>query len=196
VSCIAIVPARGGSTRIPRKNVREFRGQPMMLWPIATAMASMLFDDVVVSTDDVEIARIARSAGCSLHWRAHDDGSRGTQQIAADVLEDSRCTNACVIYPCAPMLRAADLQNGYMQLADRPDNAFAMSVLTNPLADAGMFYWGRRWAFVNGAPLVYWHTAMIPIHPSRGIDINTMQDWARAEEMFDHLREGRDHDEE
>lgn len=187
MSIVAIIPARGGSVRIPRKNIRDFKGQPMMAWPIATAWASMLFDEIVVSTDDDEIAALARKLHCSVFMRPTDDGTRGTQDLAADVLKERYCDKACVIYPCAPMLRAEDLQHGYALLADRA-NAFSMSVLTDPLADAGMFYFGHKWAFVNGAPLIYWHTAMVPIHPSRGIDINTEEDWNRAERMFDNLR--------
>ncbi len=186
MSVVAVVPARGGSVRIPRKNCRDFKGQPMMAWPITTAWASMLFDEIVVSTDDEEIAALARKLNCSVFMRPTDDGTKGTQEIAADVLKKRNCDKACVIYPCSPMLRTEDLQTGYVLLADRA-NAFSMSVLTDPLADAGMFYFGHKWAFVNQAPLIYWHTAMVPIPPERGIDINTEDDWKRAERMFDNL---------
>lgn len=190
MSIVAIIPARGGSARIPRKNIRDFKGQPMMRWPITIARDSMLFDDVVVSTDDDEIADYAYTVlRCSVHRRPKDDGSKGTQEVARDVLWNTHCDMACVIYPCSPMLRMSDLRNAYAQLHDRQELLFAMSVLIEPvLADAGMFYFGRRSAFVNRAPLLHWHTAMIPIHPSRGIDINTEADWARAERMFDALR--------
>ncbi len=60
---IAVIPARGGSKRIPRKNVKPFAGRPMIHWPIRAALASGLFDDVLVSTDDAEIADVARAAG-------------------------------------------------------------------------------------------------------------------------------------
>src|SRR5436305_466214 len=63
MSAIAIIAARGGSKRIPRKNVREFAGKPMIAWPIATALESGLFDEVIVSTDDDEVAAIASNAG-------------------------------------------------------------------------------------------------------------------------------------
>ena len=59
---IALIPARGGSKRIPRKNIRPFAGRPMIGWPIAAARASGLFDHVIVSTDDEEIAEVARAA--------------------------------------------------------------------------------------------------------------------------------------
>jgi len=190
VSIVAILPARGGSQRIPRKNLREFKGWPMMQWPITTAWASGLFDEVIVSTDDDDIAGVAYSLHCSVVRRQKDDGSKGTQEIAAEILRMRYCDMACVIYPCSPMLKAKDLQQAYAVLREQRHFAFAMSVLTDPLADAGMFYFGHKWAFVNGAPLIYQHTAMIPIPTTRGIDINTMDDLERAEQMFDNLSEG------
>jgi len=63
---LAVVPARGGSKRIPRKNIREFAAQPMISWPIRTLIESELFEDIVVSTDDVEVADIAKSYGASV----------------------------------------------------------------------------------------------------------------------------------
>nr|HCR95516.1 pseudaminic acid cytidylyltransferase [Oceanicaulis sp.] len=62
---IAVIPARGGSKRIPRKNVRPFHGRPMISWPISAALETGLFDHVVVSTDDPEIAEVAKAAGAS-----------------------------------------------------------------------------------------------------------------------------------
>lgn len=63
---IAVIPARCGSKRIPRKNIRPFAGQPIIGWPIKAALSSGLFDQVVVSTDDAEIAEVAREAGASV----------------------------------------------------------------------------------------------------------------------------------
>ena len=63
---IALIPARGGSTRIPRKNIRNFAGRPMIAWPIETANLSKLFDRIIVSTDDQEIAEIARQEGAEV----------------------------------------------------------------------------------------------------------------------------------
>lgn len=66
---VAIIPARGGSKRIPRKNVRDFCGKPMIAWPINVARQSGLFDRIVVSTDDDEIAEIAKSYGAEVPFR-------------------------------------------------------------------------------------------------------------------------------
>ena len=64
--CVAVIPARGGSRRIARKNIRPFLGRPVLHYPIATARASGLFDDILVSTDDAEIAAVAVDAGASV----------------------------------------------------------------------------------------------------------------------------------
>ena len=63
---IAIIPARGGSKRIPRKNVKDFYGKPMIAWSIEAAKASGCFDKIIVSTDDQEIADIARQFGAEI----------------------------------------------------------------------------------------------------------------------------------
>ena len=60
---IAVIPARGGSKRVPRKNIRLFAGRPIIEWPISVALESGLFDQIIVSTDDTEIAEVARMAG-------------------------------------------------------------------------------------------------------------------------------------
>ena len=66
---ICLIPARGGSKRIPRKNIRSFRGQPMIAWSISAAAASGCFDQIIVSTDDDEIADVARSAGAEVPFK-------------------------------------------------------------------------------------------------------------------------------
>lgn len=73
LNAVAVIPARGGSKRIPRKNIRDFRGRPLISWAIECALSSGLFGDVVVSTDDAEIARIAISAGASVPFMRPPD---------------------------------------------------------------------------------------------------------------------------
>jgi CMP-N-acetylneuraminic acid synthetase len=126
--------------------------------------------------------------GCEVHWRLADDGTKGTQEIAREVLAVwPWITEACVIYPCSPLLVAADLVRGHAVLQQR-GALFAMSVATDPLADAGCFYWGKAEAFLVRAPLIDSHTVMVPMPSNRCIDINTPEDWAKAESMFDALR--------
>jgi pseudaminic acid cytidylyltransferase len=114
---VAVIPARGGSKRIPRKNIKEFFGKPMIAWTIATALESRLFDHVIVSTDDEEIAAISRK------WGAETPFSRPTE-LADDLTPTvpviahavQACLDkaweveyACCIYPCAPFLQVDDL---------------------------------------------------------------------------------------
>lgn len=99
----AIFPARGGSRRIPRKNILDFKGKPMLQWPVEAAMASRLFDQTIVSTDDDEIAELGKQLGCLVHRRKPDDGQMGTQELAARVIEKfgtlyGEVDQACVIY--------------------------------------------------------------------------------------------------
>ena len=79
---IAIIPARGGSKRIPRKNIRQFRGKPMIAWSIDAARASGLFDAIHVSTDDAEIADIALAYGATIPFFDH----KNWQMIMQDLI--------------------------------------------------------------------------------------------------------------
>ncbi len=184
---VAIVPARGGSVRVPRKNVAPFAGKPMLQWPIDAARVSDLFDVIVISTDDQEIADLAPSLGCSVHWREPDDGTMGTQELAAVVLGSEalgEADEACVIYPCSPMLRARDLVLSRQML--KPRVQWVVSWLEDEDVDAGCFYWGRAWSFLQRNPLTE-RQAHYPADPRRFIDINTWDDLARAESMFNAL---------
>lgn len=187
MSRAAIFPARGGSARIPRKNIRPFCGKPMLEWATEAAEASGLFDYGVVSTDDQEIAELAEDLGCSVCWREPDDGSTGTQEIAALTIQAyPDIEQACVIYPCSPMLRGQDLVTAHRMLTPRVQWVISWLDAEGIDADAGCFYWGRAWSFLQRNPLTerpaYW-----PADPARFIDINTFADWARAESMFNAL---------
>lgn len=184
---VAIIPARGGSVRAPRKNVLPFAGKPMLQWPLEAAEASGLFDYGIVSTDDEEIAALAQDLGCTVHWRATDDGSTGTQEIAAQVIEAfPEIEQACVIYPCSPMLRGLDLTTSHRMLTPRVQWVISWLDADGVDADAGCFYWGRAWSFLQRNPLTE-RPAYYPADPARFIDINTHDDLARAEAMFNAL---------
>ena len=185
----AIIPARYNSQRVPGKNTRDFRGQPIICYAIHSAQKSGLFDRVIVSTDGAAVAAIASTAGAEVVWRDYDDGSKGTQEVARDVLMDMPDVDeACVIYATSPLLVPSDLVRGHAVL-QRTGALFAMSVQTSPLADAGCFYWGKADAFRNRAPLIDSHTVMVPMPAGRCCDINTESDWQRAETMYDaHFR--------
>jgi CMP-N-acetylneuraminic acid synthetase len=186
VNRTAIFPARGGSVRIPRKNIRDFMGKPMLQWPIEAAKASNLFDTLVVSTDDQEIAALARRLDCEVHMREPDDGSVGTQVLAGRVLQwlGQSIGEACVIYPCSPMLQANDLQAAYWRLHTPPMPLYVMSAAGHQ--DAGCYYFGLVGAFIAQRSLET-HAYRMHVDSARFIDINTPEDLARAESMFKAL---------
>ena len=95
--------------------------------------------------------------------------------------------HVCGIYPTSPLMRMDDIQRGGRQLGESPKAHYAMSVGTDPLRDAAQFYWGTMDAYLERKPLLTAHTIMIPISEKNICDINTEDDWQRAEKMYDDL---------
>lgn len=125
---IAIIPARGGSTRVPRKNIRDFCGKPVIYYSIQAALQSGIFDEVMVSTDDEEIAQIAREAGASVPFMRsakNSDSYATTRAVLIEVLEEYEKrgktfdTMAC-IYPCAIFVTPEKLRNAMQMMHDTP----------------------------------------------------------------------------
>ncbi len=135
---IAIIPARGGSQRIPRKNIKLFHGQPILAYSINAAQASGEFDRIIVSTDDAEIADLAMKLGAEVPFVrpvALSDAYTSTlavMQHAIEVLnrEGYEFDLACCIYPTAPFLQANFLREGAQLLVSEPKAAFSFSVTT------------------------------------------------------------------
>lgn len=178
---VAIIPARAGSVRIHGKNWRMFHGRPIIEYSIEAAHHSRLFDEIWVSTDGEEIARIAKAAGAQIFERQPDDGVRGTQEVAAEVLADARmfmASIACVIYPTAPMLTPGDLWSGYAAM----NGAYSMAV-DGCGQDIGWMYWGPACAF-GSLPLEPRFVVPVSIDAARAIDINTEADFVKAEQMY------------
>ncbi|MFQ6558278.1 pseudaminic acid cytidylyltransferase [Pseudomonas sp. Lb2C1-1] len=134
MSAVAIIPARGGSKRIPRKNLKLFDGVPMIVRSIRTALASRLFDDVIVSTDDEEIAELAQVHGAQVPFMRPAtlaDDFTGTAAVIAHALGELHERSfdfACCIYATAPLLQARFLHQGLELLRKHPDKSFAFSV--------------------------------------------------------------------
>jgi N-acylneuraminate cytidylyltransferase len=132
LSNVAIIPARGGSKRIPRKNLLPFDGVPMIVRSIRTAVDSGLFDQVVVSTDDAEIADVARVHGAQVPFlRPVDlaDDFTGTAAVIVHALEQMPSFDfACCIYATAPLLQVRYLREGLELLERHADKSFAFSV--------------------------------------------------------------------
>lgn len=228
---IAIVPARGGSKRIPRKNVRPFGGRPMIAWTLDALRASGCFDRIVVSTDDDEIAATATALGAEVPFRRSAelaDDLTPTLPVIADALRrlaeaGSPAELACCAYPAAPMLEPTDLVRGLELLRDGPwdyvfsattfgfpiqralrevagggvEPVFAESIgarsqdLPSVFHDAGQFYWGRARAFVDARPIFSPRSRALLLPRHRVQDIDTLEDWERAELIFRTFKERR-----
>lgn len=223
---IAVIPARGGSKRIPRKNIKEFCGKPMIAWAISVARESRLFDQVVVSTDDQEIAALARRWGAATPFvrpSSLADDHTPTVPVIAHAVESCRALgwiadHACCIYPCVPFLQASDLVAA-LELARAKDADFVYPVTeyAHPIQramrrlpggkmqffspeheltrtqdlelsfhDAGQFYWGKASAWLAHKKM---HTDGLGIRiPNwRVVDIDSVDDWTRAELIFTAL---------
>lgn len=121
---IAIITARGGSKRIPRKNIKEFCGKPILAYSIEAAVASGIFDTVMVSTDDKEIAEAAGRYGAQVPFFRSEVASNDyatTNDVLLEVLDEyekrgERFETACCIYPTAPFVTAQKLINAVEQL--------------------------------------------------------------------------------
>lgn len=194
MGAVAIIPARRGSRRIPHKNRAIFRGKPIIEYSIDTAKATRLFDRIIVSTDDPDIADIAMNKGAWAIYRKDEycQDHVGTQEVIAQCVQLISAPLTCAIYPTAPLMLAGDLERGYRMLQEQPERQFAMSVGTDPLQDAGQFYWGRTEAFIRRRELLAAHTIMIPIANNRVCDINTHEDWERALKMYAALHGGEE----
>jgi len=117
---IAVIPARGGSKRIPSKNLRSFGGKPMIAWPIETALRSELFERIMVSTDDAAIAKVAFSYGAEVpFWRPDSlsDDYTGVTEVIEHAVRWMLSRHwqpeaVCCVYATAPFMRVADLRAG------------------------------------------------------------------------------------
>jgi pseudaminic acid cytidylyltransferase len=136
VSAVAIIPARGGSQRIPRKNIKLFNGEPMIAHSIRIALASRLFDQVVVSTDDAEIAEVARAWGAEVPFMrpaALSDHFTGTSAVVEHAVQTLRDGGqfydfACCIYATAPLLQSRFLREGLALLEANAQASYVFSV--------------------------------------------------------------------
>ncbi|KAB0499758.1 pseudaminic acid cytidylyltransferase [Pseudomonas vancouverensis] len=228
---IAIIPARGGSKRIPRKNLKPFDGVPMIARSIRTALECGLFEAVVVSTDDEEIAELARASGAQVPFMrpaALADDFTGTAAVMVHALlalqqQGQMFEMACCIYATAPLLQARFIRQGLQSLAQHRDRSFAFSVcdfgfpiqraltldeqgalsalypqfretrsqdLPVAYQDAGQFYWGRSEAWLRGE--VLYSPRSLPVILPRYLvqDIDTPEDWTRAEYLYAALKAG------
>jgi pseudaminic acid cytidylyltransferase len=134
---VAVVPARGGSKRVPRKNIRPLGGRPLIAWALETCLESNLFDEVVVSTDDQEIADLAASLGASVPFMRPAelaDDHTPLAPVMAHAINELVCLGAgpeavCCVYPGSPGLRAGDLAGAWEALEASAWASYALGVL-------------------------------------------------------------------
>ena len=136
---IAIIPARGGSKRIPRKNIKLFCGKPIIAYSIMAAKKTKLFDRVIVSTDDHEIANVALEWGAEIPFMRPQhlaDDYTTTLDVITHAINwlnknDAFYDHTCCIYATAPFIRISDLKKGY-ELLKNNDTNFSFPVTTFP----------------------------------------------------------------
>lgn len=117
---IAIIPARGGSKRIPRKNIKDFLGKPIIAYSIEAAIKSGVFDEIMVSTDDLQIAEIAQKFGATVPFLRSaelSDDNATTSAVLIEVLNEYKKTGqsfnyGCCIYACAPFINPQKIKSG------------------------------------------------------------------------------------
>jgi len=221
---LAVIPARGGSKRIPRKNIKPFCGKPMIARSIEAALESGCFDRVIVSTDDAEIAEVARQFGAAVPFMRPaelSDDYTGTVPVIRHAIEwftanGEVADQVCCIYATAPFISEKDIRQGLESLVTSgSDYAFSVTSYAFPIQrairitaqgrvemfqgehfntrsqeleeafhDAGQFYWGHTGAWLEGKALFGLHSTPVILPRHRVQDIDTVEDWERAEWMF------------
>lgn len=228
---LAVIPARGGSKRIPRKNIKMFHGQPMIAWSIQAAIDSGCFDEVWVSTDDEEIAAVAQAYGAKVPFLrpAHlSDDFATTADVMSHAVEEFDKLNhtlpdyICCLYATAPFVVRADLAQGLEKIKNNSDLNYVFSATTYPFPiqraiklnaddavemfspqyfnsrsqdleeawhDAGQFYWGTAEAWLNKAMIFASQSSVVELPRFRVQDIDTQEDWDRAEWLFKAIQQ-------
>ncbi len=138
---LAIIPARGGSKRIPRKNIKNFHGKPIIAYSIEAALKSGLFDEVMVSTDDEEIKIISLEYGAKVPFLRSENTSNDTAttlEVIREVLEsykkeDRTFDEVCCIYPTAPLMKSSHLTAGLDLLENEIASVFPVVPFSFPI---------------------------------------------------------------
>ena len=231
---ICVIPARGGSKRIPRKNIKNFFGQPMIAYSIKAALKSECFDQVIVSTDDAEIAEVAKSFGASVPFVRPDELANdyaGTVPVIKHAIvwfdgQGQSPSEVCCLYATAPFVQADAIRKAYKQMKqEQAEYCFTATSFAFPIQraikvtaenriemfypehletrsqdleesyhDAGQFYWGKAEAFKQKKPLFSKNSTPYILPRQLVQDIDTPEDWKRAELMYQVLKKSGEMD--
>jgi len=221
---ICIIPARGGSKRIPKKNIKNFLGVPIIKYSIEAAFNTKLFKDVIVSTDNEEISKLSSEFGASVPFtrpkRISNDFS-GIKEVIAHAIDffklrNIQIDNICCLFATAPFARVEEIKTGFrlLNLVEKDRFVFTAAKFSFPIQrsfcldnnklalpfdkfatnersqdlkdyyhDAGQFYWGTSEAWLSNKN--FFEGSMPLIIPSwRVQDIDTLEDWQRAELIY------------
>jgi pseudaminic acid cytidylyltransferase len=228
---VALIPVRGGSKRIPRKNIKHFCGKPIIAYSIEAAIVSKLFDKVIISTDDKEIAETAKGYGAEVPFIRPanlSDDYTATNDVIIHCInwfldQGYRLNSVCLIYATAPLIRNDDLieahkifltnkwefvfsatsfvypiQRAFMKLETggikmfQPEHFRTRSQdLPTAYHDASQFTFGKTDAWLDGINTTNTFsekTTFVTIPPYRAVDIDTEEDWIRAELIMELLK--------
>ena len=229
---IAVIPARGGSKRIPRKNIKPFCGKPMIVYSIEAAIRAGIFDEIIVSTDDEEIADIAKNAGASVPFirpKELSDDYTATGAVVEHAIKflqarGDRIKFVCTIYATAPLIDEFYIKLGLEKLrASNAKNAFSCTSMPFPIwrtfkiakdgrcemfwrenfakrsqdleeayQDAGQFYWTNLDA-PSSDEIFFGRDSIAIVLPRHLVqDIDTPQDWIRAEFLYEAVQKSRE----
>ena len=229
---IAVIPARGGSKRIPRKNIKPFCGKPMIAYSIEAAIRAGIFDEIIVSTDDEEIADIAKNAGASVPFmrpKELSDDYTATGAVIEHAIKflqarGDRIKFVCTIYATAPLIDEFYIKLGLEKLrASNAKNAFSCTSMPFPIwrtfkiakdgrcemfwrenfskrsqdleeayQDAGQFYWTNLDA-PSSDEIFFGRDSIAIVLPRHLVqDIDTPQDWIRAEFLYEAVQKSRE----
>lgn len=221
---ICIIPARGGSKRIKKKNIKNFCGRPIILWSIQVAKQSECFDKIIVSTDDTEIKDLSIENGAEVPFirpAQLSDDFTGTVPVVAHAIKwqikyFKKPTYVCCLYPTAPFLKPEDLKTGLEKLKNiSAEYVFSATEYNYPIQrsfrilsdervemfkqehmntrsqdleqafhDAGQFYWAETDVWLKEKPVLGKNSAVVKLPKFRVQDIDTNDDWIKAELMF------------
>ena len=226
---LCVIPARGGSKRIPHKNIKSFCGQAMIGYSIKAALDSQCFDQVIVSTDDAEIAKIAKLFGAIVPFVRPDELANdytATVPVIKHAIEwfddqNQLPSEVCCLYATAPFVQADAIRKAYKKMMqEQVDYCFTVTSFASPIQraikvtaenriemlhpenletrsqdleesyhDAGQFYWGKAESFRQQKPLFSKGATpyILPRHLVQ--DVDTLEDWRRAELMYQVLKE-------